>query len=177
MSNPVDNEVHLVFVDTLANSNKFWKAKAHDNGDIEVTWGRVGYNGQTKVRNCGSYSASLYELHTVSTKKKEKGYKVSALDTKSVEIQLVLRALELLQRLKNYDNDRIATINEYLSLVPTPLGMKLDPTAILSTFPEINRHEQLLKEFLPKLEAVTVVQESTKTISLKSLSNQFWKID
>lgn len=178
MSNPVDNEVHLVFVDTLANSNKFWKAIAHNNGNLEVTWGRVGYNGQTKVRNCGSYGAALYELHTVAIKKKQKGYKPSVLDTKSVEEKLVYRALELLEQLKsNSYSNHTETINEYLSLVPTPLGTKIDPFVVLSRLPEINRHEQLLRELLPKVEVVTASQKEVKVISLKGLSNLFWKVD
>ena len=177
MSKPVDNEVHLVFVDTLANSNKFWKAKANNNGDLEVTWGRVGYNGQTKVRNCGSYSAALYELHTVAAKKKQKGYKPSVLDTKSVEIKLIHRALELLEQLKSKSYYNTETIDEYLSLVPTPLGTKIDPFVILSRLPEINRHEQLLRKLLPIVEVATANQEIPKVISLKGLSNLFWKID
>ena len=178
MSKPVDNKVHLVFVDTLANSNKFWKAKANDNGDLEVTWGRVGYNGQTKTRNCGSYGAALYELHTIATKKKQKGYKPSVLDTKSVEEKLVYRALELLEQLKtNTYYNYTETINEYLSLVPTPLGTKIDPFVILSRLPEINRHEQLLRELLSKVEIATASQETVKVISLKGLSNLFWKVD
>lgn len=178
MSNPVDNEVHLVFVNTLANSNKFWKAIAHNNGNLEVTWGRVGYKGQTKVRYCGSYGAALYELHTVATKKKQKGYKPSVLDTKLVEEKLIRRALELLEQLKsNSYYNYTETINEYLSLVPTPLGTKIDPCVILSRLPEINRHEQLLRELLPKMEVVAANQAVVKIISLKSLSNLFWKID
>ncbi len=59
MDKPVANKIHLVFVNTLANSNKFWKAKANNNGALEITWGRVGYNGQTKIHEYGSYSNTV----------------------------------------------------------------------------------------------------------------------
>ncbi len=178
MSKPVDNEVHLVFVNTLANSNKFWKAIAHNNGTLEITWGRVGYNGQTKVHECGSYSAALYELHTLAAKKKQKGYRESVIDTKSVEEKLVCRALELLEQLKsNSYYNYTETINEYLSLVPTPLGIKIDPCVVLSRLPEINKHEQLLRELLPKVEVASANHKAVKVISLKGLSNLFWKVD
>ncbi len=178
MNKPVANEVHLVFANTLANSNKFWKAIARNNGALEITWGRVGYNGQTKVHECGSYNAALYELHTLATKKKQKGYRESVLDSKFLEEKQVYRALELLEQLRNGNYyDYTATINEYLSLVPTPLGTKIDPCVILSRLPEINRHEQLLRELLPKVEIATAKQETVKAISLKGLSSLFWKLN
>ncbi len=178
MNKPVANEIHLVFVNTLANSNKFWKAKANSSGALEITWGRVGYNGQIKVHECGSYSAALYELHTLAAKKKQKGYRESVIDSKFLEEKQVYRALELLRQLKSGDYyDYTATINEYLSLVPTPLGTKIDPWVILSRLPEINRHEQLLQELLPKLEVASVKQEVAKAISLKGLSSLFWKLN
>lgn len=177
MNKPIANEVYLVFVNTLANSNKFWKAIAHNNGALEITWGRVGYNGQTKVHKCGSYSTALYELHTLAAKKKQKGYRESVIDSKSLEEKQVYRALELLRQLKSGDYyDYTATINEYLSLVPTPLGIKIDPCVILSRLPEINKHEQLLRELLPKVEVASANQKVVKVISLKGLSNLFWKI-
>ncbi len=178
MSKQVSNEVYLVFVDTLSNSNKFWKAIAHDNGNLEITWGRVGYNGQTKTRNCGYYSAALYEMHTLATKKKQKGYRESVLDSKFSEEKQVYRALELLEQLRSGKYyDYTATINEYLSLVPTPLGTKIDPCVILSRLPEINRHEQLLRELLPKIDVAPAKQEAAKIISLKGISNLFWKLN
>lgn len=178
MSNPVDNEVYLVFVDTLANSNKFWKAKANDNGDLEVTWGRVGYNGQTKVHYCGSYSNAVYQLHTLAAKKKQKGYRESVIDSKCLEETQVHRALELLEIIKRGGEyyDRTSAINEYLSLVPTPLGLKIDPRLLLSRLPEINRHEQLLRSLLVKESLEIESQEITKVVSLKGLSSLFWKV-
>ncbi len=178
MSKPVVNEVHLVFVNTLANSNKYWKAISRNNGALEITWGRVGYNGQTKVHECGSYSAALYEMHTLAAKKKQKGYRESVLDSKFLEEKQVYRALELLEQLRSGKyHDYTATINEYLSLVPTPLGTKIDPCVILSRLSEINRHEQLLRELLPKVDVAPAKQEAAKIISLKSISNLFWKLN
>ena len=179
MNKPIANEVYLVFVDTLANSNKFWKAIAHNNGALEITWGRVGYNGQTKVHECGSYSAALYELHTLANKKKQKGYRESVIDSKCLEEKQVYRALELLELIKKGSDyyDYTSTVNEYLSLVPTPLGTKIDPCVLLSKLPEINRHEQLLRELLPKVKVALPRQEIAQAISLKSFSNLFWKLD
>lgn len=178
MSKHISNEVYLVFVNTLANSNKFWKATAYNDGNLKVTWGRVGYNGQTKIYNCSSYNTALYELHTLADKKKQKGYRESVIDSKSLEEKQVYRALKLLEQLKSGDyHDYTATINEYLSLVPTPLGTKIDPCVILSRVPEINRHEQLLRELLLKIEVVPASQETVQVISLKGLSNLFWKLN
>jgi hypothetical protein len=64
-----------------------------------------------------------------------------------------------------------------LSLVPTPLGTKIDPCVILSRLPEINRHEQILRELLPKVEVASAKQEAAKAISLKGLSSLFWKFN
>ena len=177
MNKPVNSEVHLVFVNTLANSNKFWKAKANSSGALEITWGRVGYNGQTKVHECGSYSAALYELHTLAAKKKQKGYRESVLDSKFIEEKQIHRALELLEQLKSGNYHKYTeTINEYLSLVPTPLGTKIDPCVILSRLPEINRHEQLLRNLLPIVKVESASKETGKVISLKGFSNLFWKL-
>lgn len=177
MSRPT-SEVHLVYVNTLANNNKFWKAIALNNGDLEVTWGRVGYNGQSQVHNCNCYEAALSKLQVLANKKRQKGYKDSAIDSKFSQKQQIHRALELLSLLKQGRNRHyyIETLNEYLSLVPTPYGMQIHPSMVLSSIAEIERHEQILQNLLLEQEAQKQPAVEIKEVaSLKSLSHLFWQ--
>ncbi len=179
MNTITNNKVHLVYVNTLSNSNKYWKATAHENGNLIITWGRVGYNGQSKTYNHTSFGAALYELHTLATKKKQKGYRESVIDSKTLNKAQVIRALELLQLLRGSRNnhDYNETINEYLSLVPTPLGMNFDPSMILSRRSEIERHEGLLQDLLQETKAELELPSEIAPKSLKSLSNLFWQVN
>lgn len=171
-------EVHLVYVNTLNNNNKFWRAVALDNGNLEVTWGRVGYNGQSQVHKCNSFESAACKLQILAAKKRQKGYIDSAIDSKSNQKQQIYRALELLSLLKR-GCDRshcIEMLDEYLSLVPTPYGMQIHPSIVLSSITEIERHEQLLQNLLvePEIQMQPAV-EGKKVTSLKSLSHLFWQ--
>lgn len=121
----------------------------------------------------------MYELHTLATKKKQKGYRESVVDSQTLNKFQVIRALELLQLLRGSRNDHNynETINEYLSLVPTPLGMNFDPSMILSTRSEIERHEGLLQDLLQETKTELEIPSEIAPKSLKSISNLFWQVN
>lgn len=178
--NQSTNEVHLVFVNTLANNNKFWKAIVRDNGDLEVNWGRVGYNGQSQVHSCNSYESAMSKLRFLAAKKRQKGYKDSAINNNSFQKQQINRALELLSLLKRGcdRSNRVEVLDEYLSLVPTPFGMQIAPSLVLSNISEIKKHEELLQKLLLEQEGQAITaNETIEVVSLKSLSHLFWQID
>ncbi len=66
-----DWEVYLEFND--GSSNKFWRGKA-DGSEFVVNYGRIGTNGQTKVKDLGSPEKASAELEKVANKKRKKGY-------------------------------------------------------------------------------------------------------
>lgn len=66
----VVEEARLIWADADANHNKFWHAKLHDNGDVEVEWGRVGYTGQSKTH----HGAGSGKFESLKKSKLKKGY-------------------------------------------------------------------------------------------------------
>lgn len=60
----------LIWADPQENHNKMWEADLHDNGDVEVRWGRVGYKTQTKTHN----SAGRRKFDNLKASKLAKGY-------------------------------------------------------------------------------------------------------
>lgn len=178
-------EIYLVFADARANSNKFWRAIAHADGRLQTTWGRVGYAGQSKTYNYNSYSQALNKLNTLATAKKQKGYQESKLE--SPEQLEIRKALELLETIKLhvqnksfYNCNYIKALNEYLTIIPTPLGMKIDPALLYRSTTDVDRQTQILQKLLSQNPAIAkhnqeYLQEK-QTISLKSISNLFWKL-
>ncbi|MHC5779793.1 WGR domain-containing protein [Nostoc sp.] len=69
-------ETYLIFVDAVANSNKFWSAKVEGN-NLTVEWGRVGYNSQKKVHSLLSHQQAVFKFHNLIAEKKMKGYSES----------------------------------------------------------------------------------------------------
>jgi len=179
-------EIYLVYVDTANNRNKFWSAKV-ENNKVTVQWGRVGYNAQTKVHSFNSNQQATYKYHNLVTEKKAKGYQESQphMDS-SCSVADIRRALQLLNSLRsfvanhNFNNSYIQTLNEYLKIVPTPLGMQIDPYRVYQTVGDVDHQVQLLNSLLPS-EAVVVGQNTeientqTQTVSLKSISKNFWR--
>lgn len=177
-------EIYLVFSDASANSNKWWKAIAHPTGELVTSWGRVGYKGQTKPYQCGSYKAAVAKLNQLALAKKLKGYNETAAQTESQEQSLLHQAIQLLEIIRphveqgNFSNrSYLDALNEYLTIIPTPLGMKIDPATIFS-LAEVNRQLESLKELLRRVLVTPETQSSSlnpQPISLKSISASFWK--
>lgn len=45
----VIEEIRLINVGVDVNMNRWWTGRLFDNGDVETLWGRVGYDGQSKL--------------------------------------------------------------------------------------------------------------------------------
>ncbi|MBD2468813.1 WGR domain-containing protein [Nostoc sp. FACHB-145] len=180
-------ETYLVYVDAANNSNKFWSAKV-EGSQLTVQWGRVGYNAQTKVHSLNSQQQAIFKYYNLIAEKKAKGYQESQpqMDS-SCSVADIRRALQLLNSLRtyvanhNFNNSYIQTLNEYLKIVPTPLGMQIDPYRVYQTVGDVDHQVQLLNSLLPS-ETVVVGQNNkevqkveVQTVSLKSISKNFWR--
>ena len=178
------HQIYLVFTDTDANSNKFWQATAYSTGELVTSWGRVGYEGQTKPYQCGSYQAAVAKLNQLARAKKLKGYTQTVAQIESQEQSLIKRAIQLLELIHPHVEQRdfsnrnyLDALNEYLTIIPTPLGMKIDPASIFS-LAEVNRQRESLKRLLRRVPDTPETQSSSSScpsISLKSISASFWK--
>ena len=182
-------KIYLVFADAKANSNKFWSGIARNNGTLETTWGRIGYSGQIKTYDCGSYSRAITKLHILATTKKQKGYKESQPPKQLSSQSNIRRALQLLEEIKPYVQSRnfnaqnyLEALNEYLTIVPTPLGMNIDPATIYRNVAVVEHQVNLLQQLIsPTANSdrplpLSDVQATSLPISLKSISNLFWKL-
>jgi predicted DNA-binding WGR domain protein len=177
-------EIYLVFSDASANRNKWWKVIAHPTGELVTSWGRVGYEGQTKSYQCGSYQAAVAKLNQLALAKKLKGYTETVAQTESQEQSLIKRAIQLLLIIRPHVEQRdfsnwsyLDALNEYLTIIPTPLGMKIDPATIFS-LAEVNRQIESLEELLKSVLVTPETPSSSSSrqpISLKSISASFWK--
>ena len=66
-----DWDVQLQYIDDR--SKKFWRAKAAGT-ELTVNYGRIGTDGQTKVKSFGSEEACQKELESLARSKRRKGY-------------------------------------------------------------------------------------------------------
>ncbi|MGI9568842.1 MAG: WGR domain-containing protein, partial [Desulfobulbia bacterium] len=69
-------EVKLIMSDISNNNNKFWKGRLYDNASVELVWGRVGKNEQSKVKDFSSQYAAESFLDNKQREKERKGYQV-----------------------------------------------------------------------------------------------------
>jgi predicted DNA-binding WGR domain protein len=180
------HQIYLVFTNADTNSNKFWQAVAHPTGSLVTSWGRVGYKGQTKSYQCGSYQVAVVKLTQLARAKKLKGYIETVAQIESQEQSLIKQAIQLLELIHPHVEQRdfsnrnwnyLNALNEYLTIIPTPLGMKIDPASIFS-LAEVNRQRESLKRLLRRVPDTPETQSSSsscQSISLKSISASFWK--
>ncbi|WP_341530078.1 WGR domain-containing protein [Nostoc sp. UHCC 0302] len=183
-------EIYLVFVDAIQNSNKFWSAKVED-GNLTVQWGRVGYQAQTKVHALGNHQRAISKFNNLVLEKKSKGYRESQpqMDN-SCDNYEIERAINLLNGLrsyvvnKNFDEHYIQILNQYLKIVPTPLGMQIEPYRVYRSVEDVDYQMGLLNSLLttpaPQVDVVAVVitkevTEEPKVVSLKTISRNFWR--
>jgi len=66
-----DWEVHLTYSDDR--SNKFWRARVEDS-TLYINFGRIGSDGQTQVKELGSYEDAVKQRDKVANQKRKKGY-------------------------------------------------------------------------------------------------------
>lgn len=178
-------ETYLVYANAINNSNKFWSAKIEENKLI-VQWGRVGYNPQTKTHNFTNSQQAISKYNNLVYEKKSKGYQESQPQVNSCSVAEIRRALQILTTLRRYVETRnfnlsyIEALNEYLKIVPTPLGMQIDPYRIYQTVGDVDRQVQLLNSLLPSktgavVQNIEVLKDEVQTVSLKSISKNFWR--
>lgn len=185
----MSSEVYLIFADARANSNKFWSAKASNNGTLETSWGRVGYGGQAKIYECGSYAKALSKLQNLTATKKQKGYRESQPQSQLPAELNIRRARQLLEEIKPYvqlgsfnDPNYLEALNEYLTLVPTPLGMSINPATIYRDVAVVEHQIHLLQQLtsstfnIDRALSLSNTQAPSHSISLKSISKLFWKL-
>ena len=184
-------EIYLIFVDSINNSNKFWSAKVEQDC-LTVEWGRVGYRSQTKIHTLETRDKAVTKFHNLVVEKKSKGYRESQQQmdgTRSVTD--IKRAIQLLDIMRSYvaartfEDNYIIALNEYLKIVPTPLGMQIDPHRIYRVVADVDHQKDLLSSLLktsslPQVTAVAVDSTpkaaiETMTISLKTISKNFWR--
>ncbi|MHC5747060.1 MAG: WGR domain-containing protein [Nostoc sp.] len=183
-------EIYLVFVDAIQNSNKFWSAKVED-GNLTVQWGRVGYQAQTKVHALANHQRAVAKFHNLVAEKKSKGYSESQPEIDaSRSVADIRRAIDLLNIIRPciasriFHDGYISALNEYLKIVPTPLGMQIDYHGIYRTVADVDYQMELLNSLLttpaPQVpvvalghapEAITEI----KVVSLKTISKNFWR--
>ena len=179
-------EIYLVFVDAIRNSNKFWSAKV-EGSSLIVQWGRVGYKSQTKVNSLGSNQQAVFKYHQLVAEKLMKGYRRSQSQIDSnCEIHEIRRAIELLDFLRhhvdqgNFNDAYIQKLNQYLKIIPTPLGMQIDPYRVYRTVADVDYQRELLSSLLVNdsvavQQIIEAAKDEPKTVSLKSLPKSFWR--
>ncbi|MFB2770458.1 WGR domain-containing protein [Pelatocladus sp. BLCC-F211] len=178
-------ETYLVFVDAVRNSNKFWSAKVSSNNLI-VEWGRVGYKSQTKTHFLESYQKAVLKFNKLVAEKKMKGYQASQPQIDSTRsVSEITRAINLLNILRpyvanrNFDDRYLQTLNEYLKIIPTPLGMQIDPSRVYQSAADVDHQRELLNSLLPSHNVAVVqtleVKTENRTVSLKSISKNLWR--
>jgi predicted DNA-binding WGR domain protein len=183
-------EIYLVFVDAIKNSNKFWSAKVEDNNLI-VEWGRVGYKSQTKTHSLRSNQEAVLKYRNLVAEKMMKGYRRSQSQIDSnCEVSEINRAIELLEIIRPYVEQRnfsvayINTLNQYLKIVPTPLGMQIEPYRVYRSVEDVDYQMGLLNSLLttPAPQAAVLAADHApeataepKVVSLKTISKNFWR--
>lgn len=178
-------EIYLVFVDAIQNSNKFWSAKVED-GNLTVQWGRVGYQAQTKVHTLTNHQRAVAKFHNLVAEKKMKGYsETQPIMDGERSISDIRRAIQLLNAIRpavanrNFDDSYILALNEYLKIVPTPLGMQIDPYRVYRTVVDVDYQQELLNSLMVNEPVAVQTKESPKsepqTVSLKAISKSFWR--
>ncbi|MBG1263277.1 WGR domain-containing protein [Nostoc commune] len=183
-------EIYLVYVDAIQNSNKFWAAIVED-GNLTVQWGRVGYQAQIKVHTLGNHQRAVSKFNNLVAEKKGKGYRESQSEIDAsrsvVDIRRAIQLLNIIRpsvALQNFGDTYISALNEYLKIVPTPLGMQINYHRVYRTVADIDYQQELLNSLLttPAPQAVAVAAghapeaaAEPKVISLKTISKNFWR--
>jgi len=184
-------EIYLVYADATANSNKFWRAKV-DNKTLEVQWGRVGYQPQTKLHSCSSGQQAIAKMQQLVGQKKSKGYRettetLRGTSNSLTEARSLLNTMRVYVQQRDFDNVAyLHALNNYLRLVPTPLGMKLDPKTVYRSVRDIDYQISVLNQlaldsinttYQNESASATQVTNSSKTeaVSLKAISKSLWR--
>ena len=97
------------------NNNKFWNADLHDNGDVFVLYGRVGYSGQSE----GPFPGGQAFLDKKIKEKKKKGYiefEGIAVDSSKTVLSSVSDLKEVAKKQIKYSSPQLEKLIERLAL-------------------------------------------------------------
>lgn len=180
-------ETYLVYVDAASNSNKFWTAKV-EGQEVTVQWGRVGYKAQTKVHQFTSEATATSKYNSLVFEKRAKGYQESQAQIESCSVVDIRRAVQLLDLLRSYVvNQNVNTagyidlLNQYLKIIPTPLGMQIDLYRIFRSVADVDHQRELLSSLLPATPVAAAVQvkespqPQEKVVSLRGIHRNLWR--
>jgi predicted DNA-binding WGR domain protein len=178
-------EIYLVYVSATTNSNKFWTAKI-ETSQLTVQWGRVGYKAQTKVHQFSNQQQAIAKYNNLVAEKKGKGYEESQAQIESCSLVDIRRAIHLLNGLRSYVVNRnfnanyINLLTQYLKIIPTPLGMQLDPYRIFTSVSDIDHQRELLSSLIPATpvtvsQAKQVPESQEKVVSLRGIHKNLWR--
>jgi predicted DNA-binding WGR domain protein len=112
--------VTLVCVDTHQNHQKFWTGEVLANGDLRVSWGRVGTKGQEKIHAIGRPAIAQAKLNKLLAEKRAKGYQQQEQEGEAEQIRF--------DELSNGNMiiDRIQTLEEILREWQSVVDLRFD---------------------------------------------------
>lgn len=157
-----------------------------EGSSLTVEWGRVGYNSQKKVHSLLNHQQAVFKFHNLVAEKKSKGYRESQPQMDGARsISDIRRAIQLLNAIRlavanrNFGDSYILALNEYLKIVPTPLGMQIDPYRVYRTVANVDYQQELLNSFLVNepvaVQTKELLKSEPETVSLKAISKSFWR--
>jgi predicted DNA-binding WGR domain protein len=164
--------VYLTKVDINSNANKFWQVEVSDK-ILTCSWGRIGYKAQSKVYHQLSQAHAQQKCNLLVEQKIKKGYQLSQPNPDSIDLLKIEEALELLKKMesfianKDFSNPQfLGLLNSFLQIIPSPLGMKINPALVYKNYAELEHQRKILKKLCNK---------NGKAVSLKTISTDFWR--
>lgn len=137
--------IYLVKVDINSNANKFWQAEVSDK-IVTCSWGRIGYKPQSKVYHQASQAHAQQMCNLLVEQKIKKGYQLSQPNPDNIDLLIIEEALQLLQKMesfitnRDFDNSQfLILLNSFLQIIPSPLGMKINPALVYKNGSELER--------------------------------------
>jgi hypothetical protein len=81
---------------------------------------------------------------------------------------------------RNFNADYIEKLNQYLKIIPTPLGMQLDPYRIFTSVADVDHQRELLNSLIPAIpvtvgQAKQIPESQEKVVSLRGIHKNLWR--
>jgi len=141
----------------------------------------VTYYGQTPIIDqlVDNYGAHLEKLNRRSQSQIDSNCDIYEME-KAIQLLDILRPCVAERK---FNDVYVNALNQYLKIVPTPLGMQIDPYRIYRTVVDVDYQRELLNSLLaapaPQVTAVAVGHApeaaEPKVVSLKTISKNFWR--
>lgn len=110
----VTKTVRMICSNIDGNNNKFWNADLHDDGNVFVTYGRVGYSGQSE----GPFPGGQPFLDKKIKEKKKKGYiefEGIAVDNTQTTVSVVSNVKEVAKKQISFSSPELEKLIERLA--------------------------------------------------------------